>query len=142
MKKLFTISLLLFVAVAFTGCIDLKTTVVVKNTSDYQISDMIIFCYQGNDQVDQKNAGSLGVGSTSSPVEVSSKVEKVAISFKFFIEGYYSVRYITVNKYLINSNSETMITIENTTMITYYSDSKSPAFEQEGFTVANLRIAK
>ncbi|MDR0206740.1 MAG: hypothetical protein LBI45_05745 [Bacteroidales bacterium] len=143
MKKLLTISLLLLVAFAFTGCIDTKTTVVVKNLSDFQISDMIIFCYQGNDQVDQKNAGSLGVGSSSSPTEIASKIEKVAISFKFFIDGIYSVRYITVNKYLVNSNSETTITIENSTMVKYYSDSKAPGVENtEGFTIAKLRIEK
>jgi hypothetical protein len=125
MKKLLSVFLLLLFAVAFISCKKDDTTVVVKNTSDFQISDMILFCYQGNDQVDQKSAGSLGVGATSSPIVVSDKVEKVAVSFKFFFEGSYSVRYITVNKYLLTKNAETVITISNDTMITYYSDSKS-----------------
>jgi hypothetical protein len=144
MKKLLTISLLLLCAIAFTGC-DKKTTIVVKNTSDYQISDIIIFCYLCNDQVDQIKSGSLGVGSTSTPIEVTSKIEKVAVSFKFYFPAYsaYSDRYITVNKYLVKSKDETVITIANDTYVMKYSDSKAPGDDNnEGFTIANLRIAE
>jgi len=139
MKKFLAILLVLCIAIAFLGCVKPRpTTVVVQNSSDYQLSDIILFFYQGEDQVDQRNIGSLGIGSSSSTIEVSDKVEKVAVSFKFYIGGVYSVRYITVNKYLLNTHNETVVTIANDTYIKKYSNSKSPEIDNTDGTPVEI----
>jgi hypothetical protein len=133
MKKITTILLSLLIAVAFSACVKPKPTMVmVKNACDFQLNDIILFCFQGEDQVDQKSIGSLGAGSISQATEISEKIEKVSVSIKF--PGN-STRYITVTKFLIKSNEENTLTIDGNTYIKPYSDSKG---SDEGVPIIRL----
>ena len=135
MKKITTIFLFLLIVLAFSACLKPKsTTVIVKNSCDFQLTDIIFFCFQGEDQVDQKSIGSLGAGSISQAIEISDKVEKVAVSFKLSST---SARYITVTKYLVKSNEENVITIEGSTYIKPYSSSKS---SDEGVAIEDINM--
>ncbi|MDR2085108.1 MAG: hypothetical protein LBP67_08970 [Bacteroidales bacterium] len=122
--KIFTkFSLLLVLTIVFCSCTK-TTTVAVKNSTDYQLSEVICFGYSGNDVVHQENIGTIGAGSSSQSFEVDG-VEKIQISFKFFINQTYSDRYYTVSKFQIKEGEDNIITIDNDTFISTSSKSSS-----------------